>query len=61
MNGRRANEAINLFKICLFYSLASPIHTIIFAFKRWYAGVGIFPGQSKEKHVTEMAKPCKNE
>jgi hypothetical protein len=30
---------INLFKICIFYSLASPIHTIIFAFKRWYAGV----------------------
>jgi len=30
---------INLFKIRSFYSLASPSHTIIFAFKRWYAGV----------------------
>jgi len=52
-----------LFKICIFYPLASPIHTIIFAFKRWYAGVSLnseFVSQ-KDKGVTEMAKPCNDE
>jgi len=55
---------INLFKIRLFYSLASPIHTIIFAFKRWYAGVSFAFSDlpvKKTNCVTEMAKPCNNE
>ncbi len=57
---------INLFRIRLFYSLASPIHTFIFAFENLRGGswsgrlFNIFILNPLQKnYVTEVAKLCK--
>jgi hypothetical protein len=59
-------DKINLFRIRLFYSLASPIHTTIFAFENFHGADWLekffklfILNHLQKKFVTEVAKLCK--